>query len=766
MVETTEQEIPERWLFDLLNKVRGEVDLTEPLSILKRARQEGIPIDNAFVEALVARWRDLGESVTPPFLADFIASFCEQNPPHRILDPCAGLGVLLTRLVTKLDPHAAVGIEVSPRSHNTAREIAPDASVDWRLGDALGVLDELTESFDLIVGDLPIVPTPMSLQCPTPEGVVSVRDDLGHLILLKSCQRLAPGGIGFFIVTPRFLMKREAPSVYATLPRLGLHLDAVLALPRGTFRATAVETWLVVVRREAHPELFVGELTQQTEMNRPLVHNLQAHRAGKSIELGVLVDPARFVSVRSLITEREVQMLARQSGLAPVSLASLARDIKTARTAPAEPFQNHESAIYLPLIGRSPAVTSLTDLHIKPQNYLQIVLDPALANPVYVAHFFNSVLGQRVREGLMTGAFIPKIALKSLRVATLYLPDHPIQIQTLQVNTLISNSLAQLETLRRQLWTHPNRYKDVEKAALSLNRKDDYLAWVETLPYPLASILWACQAATRADQKVRHLLHFFEAYAQFTVAMLASGLVQDPAFEGRQTTTAAQKPMRASFGFWTRLCREYANRARQMMQEQDTRDKCRALFGNCDTGFFEMMTDRRIFTLLEEMQGYRNTWQGHGGNPTGQETQSRLAILQDRLAVLRGLIDDRYTTALLLLPGSTQFDEGLYYYEVQAVQGTRTPFAPREVVTRAPMSRGKLYVLHETQNLPVEVIPLLKIMDSPSAQLNTAYFYSRTEKGEAQWVSYQFSNVSTRATPEKEVQAALSMLVPIEKPPK
>ena len=765
MAETTEHDIPERRLWDFLDRVRGEIDLTEPLPILKRARREGIAINDAFLEALVARWRDLGESVTPPFLADFIASFCERDPPQCILDPCAGLGVLLTRLATKLHSHA-VGIEVNPRTHDAAREIAPDAPVDWRLGDALDVLDDLPQTFDLIVGDLPLVPAPRSLQCSTPEGVLSVRDDLGHLILLKSCQRLAPGGVAFFVVTPRFMMRREAPSVYAALPRLGLHLDAVLTLPRGTFRATAVETWLVVVRREARPELFVGELTRSQETNRPLIHNLQTHRAGKSIELGGLVDPARFVSVRSLITEREVQGLARQSGLAPVPMRDLARDIRTARAAPADPFQEDENAVYLPLIRRSPAVTSLADLHIKPQNYLQIVLDPARSNPVYVAHFFNSALGQRVREGLTTGAFIPKISVRSLRAATLYLPDLPVQTQALQVNTLISNSLAQLETLRRQLWTHPNRYKEVEKAALSLNRKDDYLAWVETLPYPLASILWACQTATRADQKVRHLLHFFEAYAQFSVAMLASGLVQDPAFEGRQTASVAQKPMRASFGVWTRLCREYANRARQMMQEQDTRDKCRALFGNCDTDFFEMMTDRRIFTLLDETQGYRNTWEGHGGNPTRQETQSRLAILQDRLAVLRGLIEDRYTTALLLLPGSTQFDEGLYYYEVQAVQGTRTPFAPREVVTRAPMSRGKLYVLHETQNLPVEVIPLLKIMDSPSAQLNTAYFYSRTEKGEAQWVSYQFSNVSTRATPEKEVQAALSMLVPIEKPPK
>jgi hypothetical protein len=92
------------------------------------------------------------------------------------------------------------------------------------------------------------------------------------------------------------------------------------------------------------------------------------------------------------------------------------------------------------------------------------------------------------------------------------------------------------------MWKNPREINEISKRLKSfgarVSRKTrTYFAneldhWFETLPFPLASILRAWQATPGDDFKTKHehLLHFFEAKAEFVSLVFLSAFSSKPSF--------------------------------------------------------------------------------------------------------------------------------------------------------------------------------------------------------------------------------------------
>ena len=110
-----------------------------------------------------------------------------------------------------------------------------------------------------------------------------------------------------------------------------------------------------------------------------------------------------------------------------------------------------------------------------------------------------------------------------------------------------------------RLWSDPASLEETNIALQRLTRHQEmsFKEWIDRLPFPLASILWAYYAAGD-DPKSRylHLVHFFEAAAEFHSVILLSaarraGMLASEPFE--RELTAALKGLslrRATFGTW------------------------------------------------------------------------------------------------------------------------------------------------------------------------------------------------------------------------
>ncbi len=72
---------------------------------------------------------------------------------------------------------------------------------------------------------------------------------------------------------------------------------------------------------------------------------------------------------------------------------------------------------------------------------------------------------------------------------------------------------------RRELWNDPQRRSDIYREASSLIPSADLAQWATSLPFPMASALWAYESKGDSNPHARRdqMFHFREATIQFHV---------------------------------------------------------------------------------------------------------------------------------------------------------------------------------------------------------------------------------------------------------
>ena len=150
-------------------------------------------------------WQIGSVGICPELIVNFISQYVSKRQIQSILDPWAGLGTLLLPLVNKTGATTNVGISPDKNATEFCKLLDHEHKVTWLCGEPLEELNNTTMSFDLVISCPPfgINPTKVSLLSDT--GPVEVQDNPGHLIVLKSCLRLADKGLGHFVVSTGFV---------------------------------------------------------------------------------------------------------------------------------------------------------------------------------------------------------------------------------------------------------------------------------------------------------------------------------------------------------------------------------------------------------------------------------------------------------------------------------------------------------------------------------------------------------------------------------
>ena len=163
---------------------------------------------------------------------------------------------------------------------------------------------------------------------------------------------------------------------------------------------------------------------------------------------------------------------------------------------------------------------------------------------------------------------------------------------------------------------------------------------------------------------------------------------------------------------------------------------------------------------MERIAEWRNLWKGHDGIASESDNKSRLINLEQALYDFQKIIGSHYYNILLIKPKSTKLIGGIYHHEVESILGTRTPFRAIEIKLKVPIDNKNLYLLDKEfiDNLPIELVPFIRIMGSPSDAKNACYFYNRISGNNIRWISYHFAKKSESVHPDNELLAALSLI--------
>ncbi len=777
------QEIADR-LRELRNELAHSPRMSDPVDVAQRLKAMGLEVTPAEMASHIPNIiRGMGVYHIPRDLLRIITELGSSSDCRFICDPWAGFGAVISTLKDAVHPLEALAITQN-ESEAAVGKILTDGIL-WQVGEPLRLLDAIEGEINIAASILPFgarpsEPVNIALES---GGTLGLRDNLGHLILVKAALKLSPSGIGIFVVPNSFIW--SARSVRQHFSELGLGIEAALALPAGAFAPyTNIQTYLVVIRRRPLEQLFVAQLSNESHTNSKILANFKAGKDTNSIELGRFVAARSFTSLESIKLAERLDEAHRTFGFPARRLGELAMCENLGPSGPESAFEKHENAIYVPLIGISDVVASQDELSLKAHNYAQIIFDPSRSDARFVAKFLNSDLGRDLREMNKTGMAIPKLNKRSLNDLPIFVPDLQTQQNMLEIEARIvaeENTLLglqnELATFRRELWEKPRKAGDVNERLRSFSSRlssdvrqhaaKQLDQWVEELPFPLASIR-ACQATSTNDYKTKyeHLLHLFEATAEFTSIILLSAFsVQETLFEGHKEkivealTKQNLSFQRTTFGTWKLVVEYLAKQTRNLLSgDKDDRALCADIFADPSFTLPEKVARKELVAVLSETNKMRNDWTGHGGIVGQKEAQLRHVQLVRELQKLREVMGNLWSetellSALFCRPHGIVFEN-----EVAILRGSNSEFFKERRSMSFWLDVEHLYLVRKDAGRALKLLPLLRVGPSPDSAKNACYFYNRLERDGVRFVSYHFSDKPELTGPFDEASGVIKFL--------
>jgi len=676
--------------------------------------------------------------VIPEYLIDFIDLFIDES--DKIYDPWVTRDSYIVRKNSNGHGYYTTDAEI-----DLINFIRPAPNFFLKKGDALLSNDDVSD-IDAVISFPPF----------RGRNIENRRVGSGDFaidLLIKCCNEFHKDGIVMMLCSGRIAFDRQ---IKQSLKRNKIGIKALFHLPAGAHLPnTAISSYLTLVQKEYRDKTFVAELSESCESNQRIFSNFQKFKPGKQTELGTLLDYASFNSFESLIKKEELLRKGRITGYPPVSFKDIVSSSGVSSMRDEESaLNNHNSnCIYIPRIGNSRCVTHPSDLKPNVRNCLRVELTEKVVVPEYLVRFLNTPLGQLSLDSCKRGTAAQSLSSQSLLDALLFIPKYQDQIKAVSIDNQINSYINEFKELKEKLWLKPKEGLLIEEKLNALEDLNSVERWFDGIPFPLSSILWKYHATNRAKEKYEHLLHFFEALPEFLSMLYLSSFIQNEGFYKEESGAwVKDDPVyrdwykRTDFGGWNSLYASLAKATRRLLGDNEKRNLTLTLLGQPNSTFLNFLTSKSVFNILDTVRQYRNDWKGHGGISGPQENQNRLTLLEEKLGDLRKIVKDSFSTCLIIVPGTSSFEDGVFKYSVKVLVGNRTPFNEIEVETIQPMDVNKLYLLHEGQITPIELLPFIKYYHESKA----CYFYNKIESGNTRWVSFHYEETSEVKEPLDE----------------
>ena len=756
-------------LWRLLNELRSSGfsvsgDLAKTLAWL---REQGERLSIPEIIWLQSKFgHAAGEYLVPPALARFLAELLRSREAMSLLDPAARLGLLGASIAAQVPLERT---DLICQLHAAAEVLSSVESsrVNVIIGDREAVEAQLATSYDAIVSIPPITGRRERRSYATSSGEVSVAGDDSELMLIDISKRMSDDGLFACVMSPRFTWDENKDSVRQNLPKFGLYLTALLRLRPGTCAATNLAFDLAIVERVDRENLFVAEVPDDERGQDELIARLRDRKEGHSPTQGRLVSRDEFRGLEVLEALDRSEKLGLRKGMAAIPFTQAVHRVAWPKRRGKEftRCEEHANAVYLPEMASTPATTSQAELPEKLKSYLQLHVNPEVALPEYFAHWLNTPLGHALRQSTMRGTTIPRISKPALAESVVYLPTLAEQRAALQALATIRGLRSELSELEARVWDRPRKVDEVLAALQNVNHEERFSDWLEALPFPLASILRTYHAVDRTEKdRYERLLHFFEALAAFTATIHLSAFRSNDAAwnEVRPKLVGALAKQnlsfeRPTFGLW-RVCLEtLAVEARKLVHgKAEEQLRAGVLFHVAELSPVEVLSSKKLLSVLQRTNNHRNRWTGHGGAVNAAEAAERLNILQNELEELREVFGTVFLRYELIEPREAEIMAGpIYRCNTRRVMGSNPAFEHRLIELISPAYTGGLYLHNVGHDQALELLQFVQLKHAPQP---ACYFFNREESTGTFLVSYHFAEKPEVVDPTHPFQQLLTEL--------
>ena len=688
----------------------------------------------------------------------FLSQLISGHRVKSILDPCAGIGNLLL-VANQTHPDAiAQGIDIDQELVELSQKLKMPVEIET--GNSVDLLSNSKEKYDLIISNLPF-------------GLDGGRHWKGlrrtngeYHIALEAFLSLGDDGLMVVTCGPTIFNSNVGRKFIELLNNEGGRIEAIFNLPRRSVNThTSIPVNFMVISKGAQGKVFQAEVTDDFAQQDLVLQNFQKGKIDKNLANGVFCDIQDLDSVSKLVLKKEVDILLKRTGLPIVSLVNLGSFKDSAEV--------NGAWIAIPRAIRRHAFTNADSGQVDSRHHYLFEVNTTYVSVQYLLEILNSSLGRKCLESVTTAAVSPILSRHDLQ--QLRLPIEPLQgqEQQLAVDAELEKLSSDIKLLRNSLWKAPNQRGEIVKELEKLLANPNSVEWMEILPFPLASILWGYHSDGEVMRKKEYLFFFFEALTEFLCVIILSGLKTNSTFfktdvrEWLKNEEMRGWHLITTFGSWHYLLGKLCKRLRKLQNgSDDDKSLLNQLFSGAGEAHMRLLTSSEIVSTVESVVQLRNQKKGHGGISNDDEDKRVLDSLYSSFKSLKELLIEGFGSVKLIRPIPNRMswdDESDTYSTVcQLLSGTRAKFKQIEVQTSVPLSAKKMYILHDDQFTPIEILPFVQMRQAPRTEQNACYFYNRVEKNQIRMVSYHHDREAELHDPLEGMKDVVELLNPID----
>jgi hypothetical protein len=333
-------------------------------------------------------------------------------------------------------------------------------------------------------------------------------------------------------------------------------------------------------------------------------------------------------------------------------------------------------------------------------------------------------------------------------------------MSALSTSLQVDGLATRLAQLSNELWDDPSRAHSIQTELGQLLVGDAFAAWVEVLPYPLASILWRYHVAAEPRKRFDALDHFFEATTYFLVGLLLSGFRRDEVlFERARTIDTVMRQGgfgRTQLGTWARYLGRLSSMLRELLQAEP--ERLRELFMLTGTERLEILASKELSLELVNVSGERNDWMAHAGATGEEEWTEPTRALEASLSRLQPPLVRLFDGWHLVRGRDARRTRGVNRVSVELIVGTRDTFPTPTHELVDLLDTESLYILEPETHRALEFLPFVRMLPAPTAARIACYFFNRREPAGIRWVSYTYEPESSKTDRDERLEVFLGEL--------
>lgn len=716
-----------------IDQLRSGPGGIEPAQVAQIARSAGLSPDETLFE--VGKYERYGakqQSDASKALTQFACALCEGKRAHRILEFGLWQPLLTASLAESSQPSRLVYLAPYPHVasllkavfHNTVASVVESAA-------ALGA------AFDVIVCSPPLGQTA--------PGEHGKGDGFGGEIVHELASLLADKGLLCW-VTGRGALVR-AKQTLTGLEGRGLHVAAVVDIPPGGFPGTMIEGVIIVFRHKRSERRFVGALRdlEASEAMAAALLEGPSRKNGASWTWLAAEDRRTYSEIEHAWLMEKLKPRGRYALSPLVSL--LMRETAEKADKPLPVGDQVTSFLFVPEYAGSRVTVDLGEQTVKLRAVYRLMVDPAKANPHFLARLLNSAYGRQLRLDIATGATIQRLSARSLLELELPIPNRETQDRIVRFDSDVGLVNAALRDAQQALdgsWAGLAEISEKIEALKSVLDIERQIAdWWRELPYPLATIYRRYQVSRNPKDRLDTLLQFFEMAAIYLAAMGAS-YVKALRANWQEIVAKWLHPPgaagieRADFGFWVGLSGASLKDLGRITSDKELRASAINLAGPELPQAASIISQLGKATeVLDVARRHRNSWKGHGGHIKASDATRLERELQQLVRDFYEICGSVFRRIQLMRPGMAEISDSGFKFQVENLSGSDPTFATEIVELDRPSKSNSLAFWLRNSRMMCNALPFFRLGAPQEPQETSFYVFNRIEKDGFRWISYQ-----------------------------